>query len=149
MKRPLLLSVVFVSMLAVSCGGSKNAGPQDVAGKFAKTFFVDMNLEASRRFVSAELLEEFPAADEMNDLEKQFVKILFDHAKAHGYRFEYDAESSAIAESAADICYKLTAKGNPDWEGKGEVDLEKDADGKWTVTDYEFDRDESAIDFGF
>ncbi len=149
MKRVLLLSSLFAMMLAVSCGGSKNSDPKSVADKFAKAFFVEMNFDIAREYVSAELLDEFPEAGKMNELEKHFVKILTDHAVAHGYKFEYDAEKSGVAESTADICYNLTAKGNPDWKGTGEVELQKDADGRWVVTDYEFDHDDSAIDFGF
>ena len=141
---------ISAAVLLSSCGGgSKNAGPKTVADRFAKAFFADMDIDSSRRYVSAELLDEFPESDKMSELEKHFIKILTDHAKAYGYKFEYDAGNSEIGDSSADICYVLTARGNPDWKGTGEVELEKDADGRWIVTDYEFDHDESAIDFGF
>lgn len=150
MKKMFIISAMFVSMLAVSCGGgAKSGSAKDVAGKFTKAFFVDMNLEAARRFVAPELLDEFPEAGDMGELEKHFIKILADHAEAYGYRFEYDAGKSVATDSIADIFYVLTANGNPDWKGTGEVDLAKDADGRWTVNDYAFDRDENAIDFGF
>ncbi len=149
MKKSLLLSALFVSMLAVSCGGLRNTGPKETADKFVKTLFVEVNTDAARRYVAEDLLDEFPAAKDMSEIEKQFVKILKDHAKAYGYKFEYDESLSKIGEDAASVFYVLTAKGNPEWQGTGDVTLQKNAEGKWVVTDYGFDRDEDAIDFGF
>ncbi len=150
MKKALFIAVMCVSMLAVSCGGgAKNGSAKEVADTFAKAFFVDMDLDAARRYVAPELLEEFPEAGDMSELEKHFVKTLSDHAKAYGYKVQYDAEKSGVGEDSATVFYILTARGNPDWKGTGEVDLAKDADGRWAVNDYAFDRDESAIDFGF
>lgn len=148
MKKLYLLASVVVMAVAVSCGGSKG-GPQDVADKFMKAFLVDMNIDDARQYVSDGLKSDFPETNNMNELEKHFIQIMKDHSKTHGYKFEYNPAESETESDDAEICYIVTAKGNPDFKGEASIELEKGADGKWLVTDYDVDRDESAIDFGF
>lgn len=149
MKTVLLLSSAITMLLAVSCGGRHNAGPKTVADKFAYAYFVEMDIDVARRYISPALQEEFPETAEMNDIERQFIGILQDHAKARGYAVEYDAERSKIDDGIAEIYYKLTAGSNPEWTGTGMVELTKDTDAGWIVTDCEFDRDDRDLDFGF
>lgn len=150
MKKLYLISSLVMMLAVVSCGGgSKASDPRDVADKFMKSFLVDLDMDATRAYVSPDLLDDFPETKNMNELEKHFIQILKDHTKSHGYKFEYNAADSETGETEADISYVVTAKANPDFKGEADIELEKGEDGKWYVVDYDIDRDEEAIDFGF
>lgn len=148
MKKLILLIPVLSAVIAVGCGGGPKGDAKGVADKFMKAFTVDLDIDAARKLVADELKDEFPETAQMNELEKHFVQILKTHVESHVYAFAYDGAASQIGEDAADIHYTVTAKGNPDFAGTANVELEK-RDGKWYITDYSVDRDESAIDFGF
>lgn len=149
MKKLYFLIPVFAVAVAMGCGGGSKGGAKEVADKFMKAFVVDMDIDGARKLVSDELKDEFPETAGMNELEKHFVQILKDHTDAHGYSFAYNDAESEIGSDAADLYYVVTAKGNPDFTGEANVELEKGEDGKWYVVDYSVDRDEDAIDFGF
>lgn len=145
----ILLSAGMMSgMLAVSCGGSKN-GPRQIADKFTKAYYLDIDFGTTREYVSEELRLGLPEEGKMGELEKMFVDVLKEHGAEYGYRADYDDSRSNFGDTTAVFFYNLTARGNPEWKGGGEVELAKDAEGRWIVVDYRFDRDDEAIDFGF
>lgn len=148
MKKIYFLVSALAMMVCLSCGGSQSS-PQAVADKFMTAFLVDFNIGEVRQYVSEELKSDFPEEANMNQLEMHFIDILKEHTKAHGYSFAIDKATSEIDGDDAEIHYVVTAKGNPDYQGEAEIELEKGIDGKWYVTDYEVGRDENAIDFGF
>lgn len=149
MKKLILFSSALIMLLSASCGGTKNAGAQTVADKFTRAYFVEMDIDAARKYISPALREEFPETSTMSDLERQFIEVLQNHVKSHAYVVEQDASRSRIGEDTAVVYYILTAGSNPDWTGTGMVELTKDADAGWIVTDCEFDRDDRDLDFGF
>lgn len=148
MKKIYVLTAVIAMFAAAACGGGATS-PRKVADEFTKAFLVDFDLDRARQYVSPELKEEFPSENEMNEIEKSFLKVFKDHAASHGYNFVYEEAASSVSGNEADIHYTITAQGNPAFTGEADIELEKGADGKWYVTDYDIDRDESAVDFGF
>lgn len=149
MKKLYLISSLFVVLMMASCmGGSSKSGPKDIADKFLKAY-LQVNIDEARKYVAKDLKEDFPESRQMNEYEKQFVKIMKAHSSSHGYRFELDPLDSDIDDDEADLYYMVTAKANPGFMGEANIELEKGIDGNWYVTYYDIDYDDSALDLDY